>query len=209
MTTSREQHWQEVYTTKDEAEVSWFQDRPQTSLDLIARTGLTAKASLIDIGGGASRLVDALLEAGWRDIAVLDIAAAALAKARERVGPRGAGADWSVDWIVADITHWRPQRRYDLWHDRAVFHFLTDPADRAAYKAALRAAVAPGGHVVIGSFAPDGPERCSGLPVQRYSPDSLQAELGPDFVLQQALQEEHHTPAGRLQHFQFSRFRRL
>lgn len=209
MTSTREQHWQEVYTTKDEDEVSWFQDRPQTSLDLIAQTGLTAKASLIDIGGGASRLVDALLEAGWRDIAVLDIAGAALAKARERLGPRGAGADWSVDWIVADITRWRPQRRYDLWHDRAVFHFLTDPADRAAYKAALHAAVAPGGHVVIGSFAPDGPERCSGLPVQRYSPDSLQAELGPDLVLQQALQEEHHTPAGRLQHFQFSRFRRL
>lgn len=209
MTSTREQHWQGVYTTKGEDEVSWFQDRPQTSLDLIAQTGLTAKASLIDIGGGASRLVDALLEAGWRDIAVLDIAAAALAKARERLGPRGAGADWSIDWIVADITSWQPQRRYDLWHDRAVFHFLTDPEDRAAYKSALRAAVAPGGHVVIGSFAPDGPERCSGLPVQRYSPASLQAELGPDFVLQQALQEEHRTPAGRLQHFQFSRFRRL
>lgn len=205
MTVSREQHWQEVYSTKGEDEVSWFQDRPQTSLDLIAQTGLTPDASLIDIGGGASRLVDALLAADWRDIAVLDIAGAALAKARERLGPQGAG----VDWIVADITQWRPQRRYDLWHDRAVFHFLTDAADRAAYKAALRAAVAPGGHVVIGSFAPDGPERCSGLPVQRYSPDSLQAELGPDFVLQQALQEEHHTPAGRLQHFQFSRFRRL
>ncbi|MFN4276187.1 MAG: methyltransferase [Ferrovibrio sp.] len=209
MTTSRQQHWQEVYTTKGEDEVSWFQDRPQTSLDLIAQTGLTAKASLIDIGGGASRLVDALLDLGWRDVAVLDIAAAALAKARERLGPRGVGADWGVDWIVADVTSWRPQRRYDLWHDRAVFHFLTDAEDRAAYRAALRAAVPPGGHVVIGSFAPDGPERCSGLPVQRYSPESLQAELGPDFVLQQALQEGHHTPAGRLQHFQFSRFRRL
>ncbi|WP_300299993.1 trans-aconitate 2-methyltransferase [Ferrovibrio sp.] len=205
MTESRQQHWQEVYSTKDEAEVSWFQDRPQTSLDLIAQTGLSPDASLIDIGGGASRLVDALLDAGWRDIAVLDIAGAALARAQARLGPRGA----SVDWIVADITTWQPRRRYDLWHDRAVFHFLTTAADRVAYKAALRAAVAPGGHVVIGSFAPDGPERCSGLPVQRYSPESLQAELGGDFLLQQALQEDHQTPAGRVQHFQFSRFRRV
>lgn len=205
MTDSREQHWQEVYSTKDEAEVSWFQDRPQTSLGLIAQTGLSPHASLIDIGGGASRLVDALLAAGWRDIAVLDIAGAALAKARVRLGPQGAG----VDWIVADITAWQPRRRYDLWHDRAVFHFLTDPADRAAYKAALRSAMAPGGHVVIGGFALDGPERCSGLPVQRYSPETLSAELGPDYVLEQALQEDHHTPAGRVQHFQFSRFRRV
>lgn len=205
MTASREQHWQEVYSTKDEAEVSWFQDRPQTSLGLIAQTGLSSDASLIDIGGGASRLVDALLAAGWRDIAVLDIAGAALAKARVRLGPQGAG----VDWIVADITAWQPRRRYDLWHDRAVFHFLASPGDRAAYKAALRSAIAPGGHVVIGSFALDGPERCSGLPVQRYSPETLSAELGPDYVLEQALQEDHHTPAGRVQHFQFSRFRRV
>lgn len=205
MTESRQQHWQEVYSTKDEVEVSWFQDRPQTSLDLIMQTGLSPDASLIDIGGGASRLVDALLDAGWRDIAVLDIAGAALARAQARLGSRGA----SVDWIVADITTWQPRRRYDLWHDRAVFHFLTTAADRGAYKAALRAAVAPGGHVVIGSFAPDGPERCSGLPVQRYSPESLQAELGGDFLLQQALQEDHQTPAGRVQHFQFSRFRRV
>ncbi|WP_374466234.1 trans-aconitate 2-methyltransferase [Ferrovibrio sp.] len=205
MTDSREQHWQEVYSTKDEAEVSWFQDRPQTSLGLIAQTGLSPDASLIDIGGGASRLVDALLAAGWRDIAVLDIAGAALAKARARLGPQGAG----VDWIVADITAWQPRRRYDLWHDRAVFHFLASPGDRAAYKAALRSAIAPGGHVVIGSFALDGPERCSGLPVQRYSPETLSAELGPDYVLEQALQEDHHTPAGRVQHFQFSRFRRV
>ncbi len=205
MTDSREQHWQEVYSTKDEAEVSWFQDRPQTSLGLIAQTGLSSDASLIDIGGGASRLVDALLAAGWRDIAVLDIAGAALAKARVRLGPQGAG----VDWIVADITAWQPRRRYDLWHDRAVFHFLASPGDRAAYKAALRSAIAPGGHVVIGSFALDGPERCSGLPVQRYSPETLSAELGPDYVLEQALQEDHHTPAGRVQHFQFSRFRRV
>jgi len=149
--------------------------------------------------------VDALLAAGWRDIAVLDIAGAALAKARVRLGPQGAG----VDWIVADITAWQPRRRYDLWHDRAVFHFLASPGDRAAYKAALRSAIAPGGHVVIGSFALDGPERCSGLPVQRYSPETLSAELGPDYVLEQALQEDHHTPAGRVQHFQFSRFRRV
>jgi SAM-dependent methyltransferase len=206
MTGAREQHWQEVYSTKGEMEVSWFQDRPQTSLGLIAQTGLVpAAASVIDIGGGASRLVDALLAEGWRDITVLDIAGAALARAQARLGDGAA----RVDWIVADITAWQPQRRYDLWHDRAVFHFLTAPEDRAAYKAALSTAVPAGGHVVIGSFALDGPERCSGLPVRRYSPESLQTELGEGFVLQQSLLEGHQTPAGRMQNFQFSRFRRV
>lgn len=202
---SRQQHWQDVYTTKGEAEVSWFQDRPQTSLDLIAQTGIGPQAALIDIGGGASRLIDALLDSGFRNLAVLDIAAAALATARDRLGPRAS----EVDWIVADITEWRPTRRYDLWHDRAVFHFLTAAEDREAYKAALQAAIEPNGHLVIGSFALDGPERCSGLPVMRYSPETLAAELGSGYALRHSLQEQHITPAGRMQHFQFSRFVRL
>ena len=208
MTTSREQHWQEVYSTKGEDEVSWFQDRPQTSLDLIAQTGLTTKASLIDIGGGASRLVDALLDAGWRDIAVLDIAAAALAKARERLGPRGAGADWSVDWIVADITSWRPQRRYDLWHDRAVFHFLTADADRQRYVEQVRRAVRPGGLVIVATFAEDGPTRCSGLDVARYSPTQLHAEFGAPFALVESHRELHTTPSGATQAFTYCVCRR-
>jgi trans-aconitate methyltransferase len=162
-------------------------------------------AAIIDIGGGASRLVDALLEAGYRDISVLDLSANALEAAKKRVGAAAA----TVDWIVADATTWRPAKGYDVWHDRAAFHFLTDAADRAAYVTRLRLAVAPGGQVIIATFAPDGPEKCSGLPVQRHDSESLAAELGPDFALVETRSETHHTPWHTTQAFQFSRFRRV
>ena len=161
---NRQSHWQKTYSDRGEAGVSWFEQRPEVSLDLIARIGATAASSLIDIGGGASRLVDALLDAGWRSLAVLDISNVALDAARQRLG----GAASQVDWIVADVTRWRPGRTYDIWHDRAAFHFLTDAADRDAYVERLTTAVKPGGHAIIATFAPDGPERCSGLPVMRY-----------------------------------------
>ena len=198
------QHWDEVYAQKAEDAVSWFQPRPEASLALIAAAGLKPDDPIVDIGGGTSRLVDHLLAAGHKDVTVLDVAAAALEKSRARLGKQAE----RVHWIVADITRWRPERRYRLWHDRAVFHFLTEAADRAAYRRALEAGLAPGGHAVISSFALDGPERCSGLPVQRYSPETLAAELGAGFNLLEQHQEEHRTPAGKLQRFQYSVFAR-
>lgn len=200
----RTTHWQNVYATKGEAEVSWFQDRPTISLDMIRAANPDHGAAIIDIGGGASRLVDALLQDGYRDIAVLDLSANALDAAKKRIGAAAS----RIDWIVADATAWRPAKTYDVWHDRAAFHFLTDPHDRAAYVERLRAAIAPGGHVVIATFAPDGPEKCSGLPVQRHDSASLAAELGPEFELVETRSEVHRTPWNSTQAFQFSRFRR-
>ena len=202
---NRQSHWQKTYSDRGEAGVSWFEQRPEVSLDLIARIGATAASSLIDIGGGASRLVDALLDAGWRSLAVLDISNVALDAARQRLG----GAASQVDWIVADVTRWRPGRTYDIWHDRAAFHFLTDAADRDAYVERLTTAVKPGGHAIIATFAPDGPERCSGLPVMRYNSALLAAALGPSFRLVEERRHRHTTPWGSTQAFQFSVLRRV
>lgn len=198
------QHWDEVYAQKADDAVSWFQPRPQIALALIQTAGLDKSDPIIDVGGGASRLVDGLLAAGFTDVTVLDIAAAALQKSCARLGKDAE----RVQWIAADITRWQPERRYRLWHDRAVFHFLTTPTERLAYRRALGAALAPGGTAVIASFAPDGPERCSGLPVQRYSPETLAAELGVAFRLLDSRREEHLTPAGKVQRFQYSVLRR-
>ncbi|MCA1437897.1 class I SAM-dependent methyltransferase [Bradyrhizobium yuanmingense] len=203
-TSDRSNHWDHVYATKGEAEVSWYQDSPAISLAMIRAAGSDRDTTIIDVGGGASRLVDALLQDGYRDIAVLDLSANALAAAKKRIGPAAS----TVDWIVADATMWRPTRTYDVWHDRAAFHFLTDPRDRVAYVERLRSAVRPGGHVIIATFAPDGPEKCSGLPVQRHDSASLAAELGPEFKLVETRSETHHTPWHSTQAFQFSRFRR-
>lgn len=200
----RTTHWQNVYATKGEAEVSWFQASPTISLDMIRAARPDHDAAIIDIGGGASRLVDALLRDGYRDITVLDLSANALDTAKKRIGAAAS----TVDWIVADATAWRPMKTYDVWHDRAAFHFLTDPHDRAAYVERLRWAVKPEGHVIIATFAPDGPETCSGLPVQRHDSPSLAAELGPDFELVETRSETHHTPWNSTQAFQFSRFRK-
>jgi trans-aconitate methyltransferase len=159
---------------------------------------------VIDIGGGASRLVDSLVEMNFRDITVLDLSESALASAKARLGRR---AD-HVEWIVADVTSWEPQRIYDLWHDRAAFHFLTDERDRAAYIARLTKSLKPGGHAIIATFAPDGPERCSGLPVMRYDAEGLGLALGGAFELIETRRDEHLTPWGSKQRFQFSLFRR-
>lgn len=201
----RSAHWENVYATKGETEVSWFQDSPAISLDMIRAASPDRGAAIIDIGGGASRLVDALLQDGYRDLTVLDLSANALDAAKTRVGSAAAS---NVDWIVADATTWRPARRYDTWHDRAAFHFLTDACDRAAYVERLRSTVVPGGCVIMATFAPDGPEKCSGLPVQRHDSASLAAELGADFELVETRSEIHHTPWQSTQAFQFSRFTR-
>jgi SAM-dependent methyltransferase len=200
----RRAHWQNVYTTKSEREVSWFQENPAPSLELIALAGLSEGASIIDIGGGASRVVDALVERNSGEITVLDLSTAALDVARQRLGDKAA----AVKWVAADITTWEPAQTYDVWHDRAAFHFLTDPADQRAYLDRLRKAVRRGGHVVIGTFALDGPEKCSGLPIVRYDAKSLSAMLGPDFKLIDTRRHDHATPWGALQRFQFSTFRR-
>lgn len=200
----RQSHWQQVYTTKHENEVSWFQERADISLAMIAAAGATRASAIIDVGGGESHLVDALLQDGYRALTVLDISAAALQIDQQRLGSASA----RVDWIVADVTTWQPQRRYDIWHDRAAFHFLTEPADRAAYIARLGQALVPAGQAIIGTFALDGPEKCSGLPVQRYDAASLAETLGSDFRLMETRHEIHRTPWQSTQAFQFSRFQR-
>lgn len=200
----RREHWQGVYEGKDPTEVSWFQPRPESSLALIDRLGLGPDARVIDVGGGASRLVDALLERGFRHLTVLDISEKALAHSRSRLGERAG----EVRWIEADVTAADLPGPFDLWHDRAVFHFLTDAEDRAAYVQRLVNAVPTGGHAVIATFAEDGPERCSGLPVVRYTAEGLDAELGPAFALRDTFRELHETPAGKEQSFVYCRFER-
>jgi 2-polyprenyl-3-methyl-5-hydroxy-6-metoxy-1,4-benzoquinol methylase len=201
---SSKAHWENVYTSKGETEVSWFQHNPAPSLELIAMTGIPADAAIIDVGGGASRLVDALVERKLGRITVLDISAAALEAAKKRLGERAA----IVTWEIADVTKWEPPQRYDLWHDRAAFHFLTAKADQTAYVERLKKAVKPGGYVIIATFALDGPERCSGLPVIRHDAASLSAILGSEFNLIDERRHDHTTPSGALQRFQFSAFRR-
>lgn len=196
------EHWEAVFREKREDEVSWFQERPRTSLDLLAKTGVPRDARIVDVGGGASRLVDALLEAGYRDVTVLDIAEAALAKARARVGDRAR-------WVASDVLAWSPETTFDVWHDRAVFHFMVRPEERDAYRATMLRALRRGGHAIVATFAANGPEKCSGLPVQRYEPEELAAALGPELRLVEHLHEEHFTPAGKRQAFQFSRFERV
>jgi 2-polyprenyl-3-methyl-5-hydroxy-6-metoxy-1,4-benzoquinol methylase len=201
---SRKSHWETVYTTKGENEVSWFQANPAPSLELIDLARPTPESAIIDIGGGASRLVDSLLARGFERVTVLDISQAALDAAKARLGERAL----EVDWVAADITKWQPAHTFDIWHDRAAFHFLTDPADRSAYVARLRQAVRPGGHVIIGTFAIDGPEKCSGLPVNRYDAASLAKELGEGFELVESRLQDHATPWNSTQRFQFCIFRR-
>lgn len=182
----RQTHWQSAYQAKGESEVSWFQEDAQPSLALIEEVASPSSA-VIDIGGGASRLAGALLDRGFQDLTVLDLSSAALAAAKARIG---AGAE-RVQWIVADVTMWEPSRRYDVWHDRATFHFLVAESDRAAYLSRLARALKPKGHAIIATFAPDGPEQCSGLPVRRYDAKTLGQTLGPGFRLVSARRQKH------------------
>jgi len=195
---SQREHWQDIYRTKRASEVSWYQPEAKVSLDLIRRVEPDLDAPIIDVGGGASTLVDGLLDAGYRNVTVLDIAAASLAVARNRLGKRAG----DVAWAEADIlTASLPWAGYAVWHDRAVFHFLTNPDDRARYVAKTRESVRPGGYVIVASFAPDGPTQCSGLDVVRYAPDTMHAQFGEGFRLLDSVREEHHTPSGTTQAF--------
>ena len=202
---SRQTHWETVYTTKGEQEVSWYQENPAPSHELLAEVGAAPWTKIIDIGGGASRLVDSLLAKDFRAITVLDLSTAALEAAKARLGAQAA----KVCWIVADATVWEPTEGYDIWHDRAAFHFLTEEHDRAAYVARMKRALRVGGHAIIATFALDGPERCSGLPITRYDAESLGQTLGQGFELIQTRRHTHATPRGTPQSFQFSVFRRV
>ncbi|HEX7111496.1 MAG TPA: class I SAM-dependent methyltransferase [Mizugakiibacter sp.] len=205
MATDREAHWQKVYTEKSADAVSWYRPHLDVSLRLLERAGMDAHSRLIDVGGGASTLVDDLLARGLAAITVLDIAAPALDTARQRLGARAV----SVTWLAGDVTRVAlPEAGYDLWHDRAVLHFLTDPADAAAYVAQVRRALAPGGHAVIGGFAGDGPERCSGLPVARRDAEHIAALFGAGFELLHGERELHRTPWGAPQSFAYALLRK-
>lgn len=195
-------HWQHIYETSDDEELSWFETVPSLSLDLLLAPSLSPDMTIVDVGGGSSRLVDSLLDRGFTDVTVLDISDAALERSKRRLGER---AD-SVHWVVADVVRWEPSRKFAAWHDRALFHFLTTNRQRWDYRSTMENAVLPGGIVVIGTFSTFGPERCSGLPVQRYSAMSLAEELGDRFRWTATRKMEHRTPADVMQHFQFSRF---
>ncbi|GAB5604177.1 class I SAM-dependent methyltransferase [Sideroxyarcus sp. TK5] len=199
------QHWETVYTTKSTDAVSWFQPHASLSLDLIRATGLGKDAGIIDVGGGASTLVDDLLASGYSDLTVLDLSAHAMEAARKRLGKD----ECRVRWIEADITEVDlPPKRYDIWHDRAVFHFLTTPEQREAYVQTVFRSVKPGGHVIVATFAEDGPLECSGLPVMRYRPEELHDQFGEAFTLLKHQKEAHHTPAGKVQQFVYCYCRR-
>ena len=196
-------HWERIYQEKDPTEVSWYQPHPALSLALIQRAVPDRAAPIIDVGGGASTLVDDLLRAGYRDVTVLDLAASALAAARARVEAAGLPAD-RIQWIEGDVLAAPlPRAHYALWHDRAVFHFLTDPAARTRYVARVRESVRPEGAVLVATFAADGPIKCSGLEVARYTPEALHAEFGRGFRLVESQREEHQTPWGTPQAFTY------
>jgi SAM-dependent methyltransferase len=198
----RKTHWNSVYTTKAEDEVSWFETLPSISLEMMEAAGLDDDTCVLDVGGGDSHLVDALTARGLDCLAVLDVSGAALQRARTRLGTAAGVPIW-IEADVAGDWHLKPM---DIWHDRAVFHFLTAADDRAAYRAHMRTVLKRGGTAIIATFALSGPDKCSGLPVARYSPELLAAELGHEFSLVESRSHTHRTPWGTLQAFQYSRF---
>lgn len=203
-TTTRGQHWERVYETRSAESVSWFQRTPEVSLRLVDAAGLAPDAAIIDVGGGASTLVDGLAAAGYQDLTVLDISTTALRISRSRLGqPLG-----QIEWIESDVLGFEPRRAYDLWHDRALFHFMTGERQQQAYRDVMRRSLAPQAQAIIATFAMDGPERCSGLPVRRYDAERLCATLGDDFGLVAEERESHLTPGGEMQQFHYFLLRR-
>ncbi len=200
----RQRHWEWVYGSKQSTDVSWYQPRPERSLQLIRDTGIPADEPIIDVGGGASTLADHLLDDGYRDVTVLDIAAGAFEHCRERLGRRAE----QIEWIVADVTRFEPERQYGLWHDRAVLHFLTDAADRDRYVRVLEKALSPEAHLVLSTFGPQGPLKCSGLDVRRYDIEMLTELVGDLFELRSDELEAHTTPGGSTQQFLYSSWTR-
>jgi SAM-dependent methyltransferase len=189
---SDKSHWEKIYTNKRPNEVSWYQAHLEKSRELIRATGVGHDAEIIDVGGGASTLVDDLLADGFRHVTVMDISPTAIQSAQARLGDRAR----EVIWLEADATHESlPAHHYDVWHDRAVFHFLTDAVDRRRYVDNVNLVLKPGGHVIVATFGPDGPLKCSGLDIVRYTPEQLRAEFGDNFDLLRSAVEYHMTPA--------------
>ena len=202
---SKKTHWEHIYETKAPTRVSWYQEHARLSLEYINHTGIRKTDHIIDVGGGTSTLVDDLIADGFQQISILDVSGAALQIARQRLGGRAV----HVKWIEADITQADlPEQAYDLWHDRAVFHFLAQSEDRKRYVDAVRRAVRVGGHIIVATFASDGPDHCSGLEVIRYNPESLHSEFGDEFVLVDSTNETHQTPFGTEQKFIYCYCRR-
>lgn len=199
-------YWEQVYTTKETHAVSWFQEHAMRSIELISSTHVPKFASIIDVGSGASHLIDDLVEQGFTNITALDLSSAALASTKARLGESAS----CLNFVVADITQVElPQQFFDVWHDRAVFHFLTEPQQRHAYVKTVLKALKPGGHLIMATFAENGPQKCSGLPVRRYTPHELHAELGSAFILVHSEFEKHTTPFGTEQNFIYCHFRKL
>ena len=198
----RKAHWQSVYQKKSPLDVSWYQKEPTLSMELIRCTQVNSDEAIIDVGGGASVLVDYLCRGGFTNLAVLDISENALASARKRLGDSGK----SIEWFEADITQFDAPHQFSIWHDRAVFHFLTDQADRKDYIKAMKHALKPGGHLIIAAFAIGGPEKCSGLEIVQYDKEKMTAELGEDFELVEERNEVHITPGNKEQEFTYFRF---
>jgi SAM-dependent methyltransferase len=199
--TDEREHWAQVWTTKDPTEVSWFEATPRASLAMIEELGLPTDASILDIGGGASGLAGELLRRGYRDLTVADISEVALEKARASLGREAA----KINWVVADARSHDFGRRFAVWHDRAVFHFMTEAADREGYLRTLSRSLEPGGHVLVATFGPDGPTSCSGLPVLGYGAEELASAFAPAQLVSSHL-EDHHTPSGTTQQFLYARF---
>lgn len=201
----RKQHWERIYQTKDIKEVSWYQQRPETSLDFFKQFNVPTHAKIIDIGGGDSFLVDHLLELGYEDITVLDISAAAIDKAKKRLGPKAK----NVRWVVADAANFKPTERYDFWHDRAAFHFLTDDEDISKYLETAQQNLNPTGVMVIGTFSEQGPKKCSGIEIRQYSEETMTDRLNKFFEKIKCITIDHKTPLDTIQNFVFCSFRKV
>lgn len=200
----RQKHWENIYQTKSLPEVSWYQPVPETSLDLIAELQIPTQAAIIDVGGGDGFLVDELLDRGYTDLSVLDLSQTALQRAQSRLGARAA----AVHWICADVAHFSPGRTYDLWHDRAAFHFLTEPAEIAHYAETAAASIKPGGYLIIGTFSENGPLKCSGIPIRQYTETQLSETFGESFEKIRCFTLDHPTPFGTVQNFIFGCFQK-
>ncbi|XZE44102.1 class I SAM-dependent methyltransferase [Pirellulaceae bacterium SH467] len=201
----RTQHWENVYQTKNSTEVSWYEPDPKQSLDLILQVAGDSRGRVLDVGGGQSFLVDRLLDAGFSHVAVLDISQTAIDATKARLGERAS----QVEWIIADITQRDSLGEFDVWHDRAVFHFITDPDDRRHYVELLKRSLPIGGHFVAGTFAKGGPEKCSGLTICQYDAATMQAELGTSFEPVKCSEYLHTTPTGKPQLFFFGIYKRI
>lgn len=200
----RKEHWEKIYNTKDFEETSWYQEKPETSLNIIESLGLSRDASIIDVGGGNSHLVDHLLKLGYKSLSVLDISEKAIKKARERLGEKAE----EVNWFISDITKAEFNQEFDVWHDRAAFHFLTNARDIETYITKLNSSLKPGGYFILGTFSENGPDKCSGIEIKKYSSEDMRKQFERDFEIVRLENLDHKTPWDATQNFTFGLFRK-